>query len=256
MSALFANCLVWQFLQVQPQWSNDNTFFLQRNSYGSVWSTLSNPTHFLAPGPTTPIRRPWTLLQAHALVDHVSSSNATSLSKPLPSNNERGAWFTLQSLLFYFLKQRMRESYICPYFNPLRTQHTWILEKDIFACWPKWTHSRPCKHACTLSNGSEGFWEGIATKKVHVYIWKCCRIRAQSLLLGQRCTRTFLLRATSRVILVNILFRFLIFFYDRICFSIKIPFKKCAGCPTSCEQQQSYGKNPARGKFVWKLVCP
>ena len=26
-------------------------------------------------------------------------------------------------------------------------------------------HSRPCKHACTLSNGSEGLWEGIATKK-------------------------------------------------------------------------------------------
>ena len=51
---------------------------------------------------------------------------------------------------------------------------------------------------------------------------------------------------TSRVILVNISFRFLIFFYDRICFSIEIPFQKCAGCHTSCEQQKSYGKNPAR----------
>ena len=44
------------------------------------------------------------------------------------------------------------------------------------------------------------------------------------MLLGRRCTRTCLLRATSSVILVNILFRFLIF-YDRICFSIEIPFK-------------------------------
>ena len=79
--------------------------------------------------------------------------------------------------------------------------------------------------------------------------------RAQSLLLGQRCTRTFLLRASSRVILVNILFRFLIF-YDKICFSVEIPFQKCAGCHTSCEQQKSYGNHPARGKFVWKLVCP
>ena len=138
----------------------------------------------------------------------------------------------------------------------LLCNHVWtlcghsILEyvlNHIFACWPKWTHSRPCKHACTLSNGSEGLWEGIATKKVHVYIWKCCRIRAQRLLLGRRCSRTFLLRATSRVILVNILFCFLIF-YDRICFSIEIPFQKCAGCQTSCEQQKSYGKNPARGK--------
>ena len=94
-----------------------------------------------------------------------------------------------------------------------------------------------------MSNGSEGLWKGMATKKVHVYVWKCCRIRAQSLLLGQRCTKTFLLQATSRVILVNILFRFLIF-YDRIRFSIEIPFQKCVGCHTSCEQQKSYGKTP------------
>ena len=46
------------------------------------------------------------------------------------------------------------------------------------------------------------------------------------------------------------------FFYDRICFCIEIPFQKCAGCQTSCEQQKSYGKNPTRGNFVWKLVCP
>ena len=26
-------------------------------------------------------------------------------------------------------------------------------------------NSRPCKHACTLSNRSEGLWEGIASKK-------------------------------------------------------------------------------------------
>ena len=44
-------------------------------------------------------------------------------------------------------------------------------------------------------------------------------------------------------------------FYDRICFSAEIPFQKCAGCHTSCEQQKSYGKNPVSGKFVWKFIC-
>ena len=48
---------------------------------------------------------------------------------------------------------------------------------------------------------------------------------------------------TSRVILVNILFRFLIF-YDRICFSVEIPFQRCAGCHTSWEQQKVMAKTP------------
>ena len=66
---------------------------------------------------------------------------------------------------------------------------------------------------------AKGFGKALQLKKyMHVYIWKCCRIRAQSLLLCRRCTRTFLGRATSRVILVNILFRFLIF-YDTIIFA-------------------------------------
>ena len=39
------------------------------------------------------------------------------------------------------------------------------------------------------------------------------------------------------------------FFYDRTFFSIEIPFQKCAGCHTSCEQEKSYGKIPARGKI-------
>ena len=65
--------------------------------------------------------------------------------------------------------------------NPLRTQHTWICVKPHIRLLAE-IDAFPTmhKHACPLSNGSEGLWEGIATKKVHVYIWKCCRIRAQA----------------------------------------------------------------------------
>ena len=72
------------------------------------------------------------------------------------------------------------------------------------------------------------------------------------MLLGRRCTSTFLLRATSTVIWST--FHFV--FYDRICFSIEITFQKWAGCHTSCEQQKSYGKTPREANLYgnW-CVC-
>ena len=48
--------------------------------------------------------------------------------------------------------------------NPLRTQHTWIRVKPHIRLLAE-MDAFPTMHACTLSNGSEGLWEGIATKK-------------------------------------------------------------------------------------------
>ena len=78
---------------------------------------------------------------------------------------------------------------------------------------------------------AKGFGKARQQKKktVHVYIWKCCRIRAQSLLLGRSCTRTFLLRAMNHALrgwFWSTSYFVSWFFYDRICFSIEIPFQK------------------------------
>ena len=100
-------CPMWQFLQLQVQWSHDNTtFFVKESRKGSVSPTQPSAT----PTSCTWIGHVYVdharFFQVHALVEHISARSTTCLHK---TELERKITRSLLQSSFIFERKNERE---------------------------------------------------------------------------------------------------------------------------------------------------
>ena len=181
-----------------------------------------------------------------------------SLLSPLSLSLSFSVWLISTDTSVGICRNQLNQWYQI-YFNPLRTQHTWICVKphirllagiDAFRTMQTCLYTVKCQNLpkhfqmytgtffqmytgtflllCLPKAGSEGLWEGIATKKcpctfenvVDSALKACCLVEVAQ---GHSCCEPLRGWFWSTFYFVSW------FFYNRICLPNEIPFKKCAG---------------------------